>query len=90
MSKRLNWKHFKSHVTGISTLLIFYITYLLLIMLLPHTRPHYLPVEDYIVLHIVLHFALSPFISTFLRRIYANLLKLVYYFDYFTLVTDSN
>jgi hypothetical protein len=39
------------------------------------------------------YFALSPFIiylSIFLRRIYANLLKRVYYFDYFTIATDSS
>jgi hypothetical protein len=32
-------------------LLLYRLLYLLFIMLLPHTRPHYLPVEDSIVLH---------------------------------------
>ena len=45
------------------------------IMLLPHAPPHYLPVEDFIILHIDNFFALSPFISTFLRRIYAKSFK---------------
>ena len=36
------------HVTGVSSLLLL-IIYLLLKILLPHTRPHYLPVEDSIV-----------------------------------------
>jgi hypothetical protein len=42
--------------------------------ILPHTRPHCLPVEDSVVLHIDI-FPLSPFMSTFLRIIYANILK---------------
>jgi hypothetical protein len=39
--------------------------------ILPHTRPHCLPVEDSAVVHIDI-FPLSPFISTFVRIIYAT------------------
>jgi hypothetical protein len=76
-------------VTGVSTLLLIY---LLLIMLLPHTRPPYLPVEDLIVLHIDNFFALAFSIESTLDILAKNScksFKVTLFFDYFTLVTDS-